>query len=217
MVDKLRSSFARALRPGDTGGCPITTVGITIGIHNDPWVKTRLELFDAWFDHWDDAVQEGHQDEVRAAWRASQRKVLLETCPRRRWQTVTGPLAAVQVALTEIGWKPAAPDIWIDRGGSAWSFIVGCRHGLRNSIVEDVSDCLWKRAAGHEDGAGMEQGVDLDATCIFLRSLAKKHLPQRGLLEALLNGATWTNGRKHAAMPNACPTPNCSRCTLGGA
>jgi len=212
-VDRIRTSFAKAARPSDVGGCPITAVAVTLGVGMDPLVKSRLELFDSWFDLWEEVVQGGQQGEVRENWRTMQVDLILRTPANQRWKGVAGPMAAVQVAVAEVGWKPAAPDRWIDKAGDVWVLEPGsCRHAFKNAMMNDLSAQLWVRAAAHEDGKGMEDGVDIDATTQLLKSFARRKVPLRGMLEAIVTGATWPADRKHRAMPEDCPDPNCTRC-----
>ena len=212
-VNTLRSAFAKGARPGDAGGCPVTTVALTLGLTSDPLVRSRLELLDAWFELWEDVVRVGRQAEVRDAWRELQKSLILGTSPGRRWQAATGPMAAVLIVLCECGWKPAAPDSWIDSQGCLWRFEPGgCLHGFRNQIVNDLAAQLWSKASHHYDGRGMEGGVDIDASKSLLSHLAKHHARNRGLLEAIMVGATWTLERKHTLMPDKCQSPLCTRC-----
>ena len=216
MVAKMRTNIVRAARPEDSGGCAATTVAITLGVRSDPLVKSRVELVEAWFELWDAACARDEQEAVRHTWRQCQSRLLLGTAAAQRWRQVYGPMAAVQAALSDAGWSPCAPDVWRDQRGKEWAVQCGDKnHSLVDALVGDLEAQLWRKAGLHEDGRGMEDGVDLDASLVLLRRLAKAGGQYRGMLEAILTGAMRTNERKERCMHHAGIYPVCTRCGAG--
>ena len=58
---------------------------------------------------------------IRLHWMTN-RTALTSADQSCRWQRgVAGPVTATIACLTEIGWKPHAPDLWYDQHGNKWS------------------------------------------------------------------------------------------------
>ena len=84
--------------------------------------------------------------------------------------------------------------------GVPWRFQAGCPiDGLQAAFLEFQLNSIWKRASAHENGAGMESGVDLDATKSRLASMRKDHdlAGKAGMNEQELASGIWCKERRY--------------------
>ena len=91
------------------------------------------------------------------------------------------------------------------------------RH-LRREISAAIDQQLWTQAAQHEQGEGLQRGVDLCATRLHLARLRKRgQHKEANFLMACLTGALWPLQRQHDC-PRSGETPidpTCKRCEEG--
>ena len=126
------------------------------------------------------------------------------------WQIVKGPIGAIIGTLDLIGWNPVSPFTWIDTNGSTWNLesYQACREDMHRALIEQIDRTLWTVAAGHQDGAGLQDGPDL--------TVMKKHLDKlnrqgdnakAGLLMSIAAGGNWSQkrSRRGAASPRRRP------------
>ena len=82
--------------------------------------------------------------------------------PSLRWKRVRGPISALIAMLLGVGWSPVFPDYWIDHRGHHWKLAGSAVGQLVRALRLAVEAKLWRMAAGHYLGGGMEQGAWLD-------------------------------------------------------
>jgi hypothetical protein len=88
-----------------------------------------------------------------------------------------GPAAATINALLRAGWKPARPDLWKVEEGlnvevSKHPF---ARFQTQARAHHDLQEQVWKRAATHEHGAGLESGIPSLLAARHAMKYLKKH------------------------------------------
>ena len=210
-VQKMRSTTALAMGGGN-GGCVTTTIALEIGQLNDPAIKSRAITIADWVRLWCEA--DGHlRHELGATWTAK----LAELKGRANWKKVKGPLGAVICTLIDIGINPRSPDMWVAPGGATWR--IDDRQPPQNPnyfaklISSMVGVKLWKKAAEHRAGQGVQEGVDLSVLVRHLGSLHKnEQRAAAGVLKKAAIAGLWTAERKFAA--GLIATPVCPRCRL---
>ena len=100
--------------------------------------------------------------ETRMTWALALGKIL----KGKKLTQTKGPVEATIAALMHLGWKPAAPDLWIVRGpgGETKATIrldgkTYTRFQITAQAQADAQDILWKSAAKHAHGKGLEGGT----------------------------------------------------------
>ena len=72
-----------------------------------------------------------------------------------------GPVAATVGSILDLGWKPVSPDFWVI--DSTTSVTLDQQPSTRMQLIakatEDMHKQVWKAAAKHEHGSGLELGV----------------------------------------------------------
>ena len=119
-------------------------------------------------------------------------------------------MGACILTLHELGWKPAAPDRW-QQGEKWWAYTGGDPEELLEAIRKDISQKLWKKAAEHIGGEGLQGGADFTVARRYLGWLRRKgKVKEAGLLQTILAGGMWTRKRRHEA--GYLTEPVCARC-----
>jgi len=184
-------------------------IDLGVGRQADPEISARLEVVKGWCTTW---VNSSHEDKkrTRRAWRTMMRRIR----GKHRWRMVCGPMAAIKTTMEDIGWKMPAPDVMIDPEEQRWEI-----SGNSNMMEEELFDCIerginktiWKRAAKHWGGAGLEEGMDGTVIEKHLRMLGDKGLEgKESLMRKTAVGALWTRKRKFEA--GLIDSPTCMRC-----
>ena len=110
------------------------------------WFGSFGSLLDSWAD-------------LRAAWR---RLYMLVASDRGTalWPRVHGPNGALIATLIGYGWHAPMLEIWRSPSGGtlALDFAVPPLSFVR-LVIADVTETLWRKAARHYQGIGLEQGV----------------------------------------------------------
>ena len=160
VLGKLRTLLLRAAFPNRYKGVSKTTaIQVHFGRDADPGVyipaQTVLGI-----------VKHLSADHPRA-WSARAGKAWGKTADRtvasNRWSKVTGPIAACQAYLRDIGWSPNRPSIWHDSAGSAWVLDgTAPLHEAKLALMEEFDSALWKRSSEGHLGSGTEHGLCLD-------------------------------------------------------
>ena len=130
-----------------------------------------------------------------------------------RWHWARGPVTGTILALQRIGWKAIAPALWRDAENQKWSLADGCLNleELNDALKRDTERWLWKEAANHFNGSGLEEGADLVQARRHYNRLKKRGQHSlAGILLSVLSGGYWTNERKAAAFKGL--SPLCPRC-----
>ena len=115
-----------------------------------------------------------------------------------RWRMAFGPVASLILVLRDRGWSPLCSTKWRDPNGLHWCMVQdaldlkSCAHAVRETLNRDV----WRQAASHHLGAGLEEGADLTVPRRLLRGLLRRGDEARaGLLRAVLCGGLWPRER----------------------
>ena len=133
-----------------------------------------------------------------------------------------GTESATIATLRELQWDPHGPVLWTTLDGDQLSLVADGaaadpRH-LRREISAAIDQQLWAQATQHEQGKGLQQGVDLHATRLHLARLRKRgQHKEANFLMACLTGALWPLQRQHDC-PRSGETPidpTCKRCEEG--
>ena len=131
------------------------------------------------------------------------------SCPR-------GPIEATIKALSLLQWQPSAPDRWTittDQKGNATQWIYlncgGCvRFEVTARATNDAQVLLWKKAAEHAYGSGLETGIpSLEPAKSTIRNFRKKGFATEAkALETVLVGSYRPDGKEGTI-------GRCRRCT----
>ena len=165
--------------------------------------------------------QRHNAKECTVSWDLAKPRIVSAT-RRQRWHGVKGPLTATIATLCELQWDPQGPVLWTTVYGDQLSLVADgaaadCRH-LRREISAAIDQQLWTQAAQHEQGEGLQRGVDLYATRLHLARLRKRGQHKEAyFLMACLTGALWPLQRQHDC-PRSGETPidpTCKRCEEG--
>jgi len=141
---------------GLTASCTTTTIAWTFGLTADSFIRMPLEQIDMWAQVWY-ATTAGEKQETRFNWHTKLSNMLKDGC----LSEACGPAAATIEALLEIGWKPIRPDFWgIDE---TTSVKLDAQPFTRLQIIakatNDLQRKVWKEAAKHQHGSGLEAGI----------------------------------------------------------
>ena len=124
-------------------------------------VKNPTEQLDIWFQTWE-SLYVIDRKATRTTWATTVGKFMKgESLARPR-----GPLEATISTLLFLGWRPAAPDYWVlavDENGAATEWVElksggYTRFQIIARAMHDAQTILWKRAAKHSYGNGLETG-----------------------------------------------------------
>ena len=174
----MRTNLKSATQFGGTYACTATCLTYLFGPSVDPYIKNTTEQLDMWFQTWEkiDAIE---RKATRVTWATIVGRLLKgETlsCPR-------GPLEATVRALISLHWQPSAPDRWVlatDLKGNATQWVdLSCGGSVRFQVTAKASNdaqiLLWKKAAAHAYGSGLETGIpSLEPAKSTIRSFRKK-------------------------------------------
>ncbi len=198
-VPPTQLSRQRSLAASSTGAprssCVTSAIAVGHGAHWDPALKMRLKQFSAWMDLWSPAGEQ-LRSRIRRAWTACRRR-LAQTPKADRWRGVIGPVGATIATLLDIGWNPVAPDFW---KAPEWDWQLGDERfetpAFVASVARAVSGPLWREAAKHHGGGGLEKGGDVSTLRKHIIWLNKKGRPlEAALLQTIGSGGAWTESR----------------------
>eukprot|EP00973_Karenia_brevis_P030197 4161742-Karenia_brevis.AAC.1 len=120
----------------------------------------------------------------------------------RRWYHVHGGLTAVIVTLLTIGWSCPSPDKWRDDLGQEVRLtLTPCDTVLVvQTLTAAIRRGLWKKAASHHMGQGLQEGVHLPPLQRTLQHLRKQgRSAEAGTLVTIASAGIWTPERIHQA------------------
>ena len=74
-------------------------------------------------------------------------------------------MAATIRVLQDILWESNKPELWTDLEEEQWKLPVAPGEAelgeeLIACLTNDIKEMVWKKAAQHRNGAGLEQGTD---------------------------------------------------------
>ena len=179
MVDAVRTMGADVLGTSLQWRCPITAIAIGKGIEWDPWVRgpgtVIREAIAAAYKIGTAAVAEVWPTITTQTWEAV-----------NPWATVKGPLGALYIHLSDMGWKLGfgpkpmrqlsifshQDEQWKSEPQSGWG-------DIQRNIDKRRISMLWAQAATHRHGGGMEDGVDVTVIrkhyCVLIKRGAMAH------------------------------------------
>ena len=235
-VKELRRAAGAVISAAKHGRCLTTRLAIEYG-DSEPAFAIPLDLITAWFDT---LTQYPNDLEVEeGAWRKVYDRLYLN---KNKWRHVTGSMSAIIATLLDMGWFPCDADAWYDDKGDMWAFGKDAQDSwtgavdsgqatharkpvdfraqypdfseLTAAISETIRKKLWKAAAEHRNGRGMEEGVDLHGLRRHIKSAEKrKDFQLKGALVATASAAPWTRARVQEA--SKLPIDDlCARCGL---
>ena len=194
-----RRSIGRTLSPGMRGRCLDTFLQLEVGAR-DPHFATAFQVLDAWIYL---LSQPAHRKRAERAWPRA-RKLVLSRPPNKRWRRATGVTYAVICLLLDIGWQPDGPWDWVSDVGErfcvpddAWDSGEELDWGpFKVAFSQGLSRVLWRRAARHYCGGGLEAGADLTGVSQQLRRLRSKgKFEWFGAILTSVVGAQWPRTR----------------------
>ena len=193
----MRKDMKKASHLGGTASCLTSTLAWLFGQFKDPAVALKVEQLSHWFDIWQYSSQ-GERKRIRDEWRRRLVSIFDIENPtpiHMVRESSTGPISATIGILLEIGWKPSAPDQWTAPNGDRVNLSTTQPYTLVSMIGAlqgQISESLWKDAAKHRFGSGLERGTPDFA----MARKAKKYLIKKGnydaasALDFIVSGAT---------------------------
>ena len=134
------------------------------------YIKENAAL---WFGHVTVMIKQKQDASLRAAWSKIKTKIKPED--KVMWNRVNGLMANVIATLYSIGWQPQHYHLWTDRKGDAWNFLPGLNTvPVIIGMLNDVTDDMWREAATHRNGKGLENGVVHNETTLMVRKFSKQ-------------------------------------------
>ena len=203
-----RASDCRA-RGIAKSGCNTTALAMR-GERCDPGITAPVDQIRLWNELWGH-IQEQDREEVRKAW-----FILAPKLRDNGWRVAAGPAAATIMTLAQIGWRPIGPDLFKDTRGVTWTNPGTSYRCLaqETAVAEAAKNQLWRHAATHYCGRGLQEGGDLTAAKWLRQRLVKDgRKVDAGILDSLVEGATWFGDRFHNA--DNTYSQACTRCTAG--
>ena len=205
----LRTAAADATGVRARGRC--TTTAIAMDHSADPHDEVARVQLTAFFMHYKGLDSQG-RDRMRRAWDRIARA--LKICPpNARWRKSRGPVGSLILLLLDAGWITIRLEHWRDPRGTDWVFSddIGSPAVVIKAILSDLAAVRWRKAAKHYNGSGLQGGADLTAFWQMDKYYGhKEDWGARGMLRAIVAGATWTESRKTEAGYGAMEL--CPRC-----
>ena len=199
-IKKLRTIAVHSSGVYHNGGC-VTTALRLLGItHKDPAIFARVDQLKQWFQFVDEthAIARGNADgtNTKKAVQFAKRSDIFRAWGKlknhlscgSRWHRVHGPMAATIATLSDLGWNPVSPYTWKQPRGSPrnsgfepdgfieWNYVGGDTSSVHEAFTEDIENQLWKTAATHRHGRGLERGGDLTAGVKHIEWYRKKRV-----------------------------------------
>ena len=203
MVHRLRSMAACAVGSSARGQCNTTRIWLTLGMHNDPWVKAVVDQVKTWLWLYAESVRSGQTSRTAQNWELAKAKIL-GTEERigaiAGFRKVIGPMGGTIAMLHYIGWTPVGPDKWADANNETWQYSGGNQTPLLNRIREDMTQLIWIIASNGYNGKGLENTPDLRPIGKQITYLERNDQHSTAnLLQTIVAGGIWSGARKVAA------------------
>jgi hypothetical protein len=148
---------------------------------------------------------------LRVAWANARNKLVADNIPKN----IRGLMSNIINILIRAGWDPRQFNVWNDDDGSTWAIVSvkASPDSVAAAIIKSYHRADLKRACGHHNGGGMQDGIDYHNTMNVLRAFTKKQYTRKCALGTVVAGATWAAKRIHGI--NGSVSPLCTRCGLG--
>ena len=153
-----RAAAANCAGPVGRHPCLTSTIAWGHGSEEDPEVQLQAKQLLVWLKvRW--AANEADAIFLETYWR-SLRDELSEAEPNKRWHKVCVAISATLTMLLDAEWDPRMTNVWVHPSRE----LVGKRVKLEddvsivNSFKGTIKQKLWKKAAAHRGGGGLETG-----------------------------------------------------------
>ena len=176
LAQKLRAQTIDSLGVLRGGRCASTAM-LSLLKQRDPFAQAVLALVHIFLASWH--LYPRHHSRLICGWKRVAKR-FANIKPRARWRCATGCMAALQLCLHDLGWKPLLPNSWI-RGltqmvkpGPSRALV------LPNTIWASVCNTTsrpncGKKASLHQETCGPDPlGTDLTAVQKVLAHLRRK-------------------------------------------
>ena len=130
------------------------------------------------------------KEEIEKAW--SQAKSITK-CSQ-----VNGPIAAMIQQFRDLGWNPEKPNRWTK---NEYLAIIGESPAddiqISTAMERDIENEIWKKAAHHYLGGGLEKGTPSfkQAEKARKKFIKEERFEEAQALDAVLAAGTWHHGR----------------------
>ena len=156
---KLRAMAAEAVSTKTAGQCATTLIWIMLGQEQDPAIKIVGDQIRMWFYLMNSPIYHEDPEAVSLAWWRAKTKYYTADNP---WATIKGPMGATIGTLDHCGWVGITPFKWLDGDGAEWQYVKGADiTALIDAVKESAGARVWRDAARHHNGKGLEDGADI--------------------------------------------------------
>ena len=161
-ANEMRIVATRVVVSAGVKPCKTAAIAIEIGARHDPANSRPTEHAKAWIATWTQASAQEKEDYIEV-WQKSLPSLIAKWKEGRLdKEQSNGPISAMIATLLKQGWKPAALNRWIEEQGFLQA-VVGENPADDAIILEffakNVEEKTWQKAAGHEAGSGLQEGV----------------------------------------------------------
>ena len=203
MLQQFRAQVASASGVSAAGRCATTAIALAFKV--DPAIELFRRLLVA-FARWScDALLEVSR--LRVAWRKAFEVMIGPHGPN--FAKVTGPMGAVIASVASVGWCPFSLEAWPSPDGVRWAVGPSSVSKVAKAILSDVQVILWRLAARHHLGQGLELSPPADVSFRWARQLASGASSiELGALECIMSGGLWLPHRVNSIrdwVPDVCP------------
>ena len=202
IIKMMRRNAVLCVKQAGTQPCSTTLLRWRLDHASDPAWKEPVRQIQLWIQLWKGTKSNGHATQIRQAWKTEQSSVLQRGV---NWSRVKGPLSATVATLKLHGWRPASPDTWFVNEGAKEENAVLSGKPFESEMVirrfgRDVETSIWKEAASHYMGMGLEKGTpSLEPAKATRRKLVKDgRYKEAAALDKLVCGGAWFHGRGKA-------------------
>ena len=205
-----------ALVPGHrAGSCLTTALNLEVG-DKDPGIAFPTSVVRNWFEG--AGRDETSRRRAAAAWPHAWVNITMAKAAGR-WAQVKGIISGVIFAMSQLGWGMMEAERWIHPSGDAYAIRTDDDGEVEDTapflevVRESARVGLWRGAAKHHLGGGLEGGADTNQLKRHIRGLEKRGLHQwAGAIRCCATGGVW--GRERLAAANPGISPICQRCDL---
>ena len=162
-LDELRRIYCAGLARAGHRPCSATLLEWRMGRGKDPWVSVPREQVALFLRlYW--SASPRNRTDMAETWADTARKV---EEGKLLWNNIIGPIEATGAVLHLLGWQAQKIQVWTSAEGDR--FKLGSLGRARCwKIVEAIEKSaeirVWRKAAAHTFGSGLEEGVPyLDA------------------------------------------------------
>ncbi len=193
----LRNTATASVAPAGSQACVASLLAWRLGEHADPAVHEPVGQVALWLRLWTSTGADERRI-ITKAWQKAVPRILLGGV---HWGRAVASLQATVATLGQLGWVPSTPARWLASCRSTYADADDGDPNAHAQILQAVrrsaQDAVWRRAAAHHLGRGLEEGLPQ----LEPARKARKWLTRRGLaaearaLDTVLCGGAWHGGR----------------------